>query len=106
MSSIGDKPQVVQAEGSSSPSNVEAEDLKVVQTADTVHFDEALKVLQGYDGDHEYTDQEEKQVRRIIDWRLMPVLCMTYCLQYYDKAMLSQAVSFYSQLRELGEGLT
>ncbi|KAL5348609.1 hypothetical protein ACLOAV_006026 [Pseudogymnoascus australis] len=94
MSSIGDKPQVVQAEGSSTPSNVEAEDLKVVQTADTVHFDEALKVLQGYDGDHEYTDQEEKQVRRIIDWRLMPVLCMTYCLQYYDKAMLSQAAIF------------
>ncbi|OBT65226.1 hypothetical protein VE03_04790 [Pseudogymnoascus sp. 23342-1-I1] len=94
MSSIGDKPQVIQAEGSSSPTNVEGEDLKAVQTTDTVHFDEALKVLQGYDGDQEYTEQEEKQVRRIIDWRLMPVLCMTYCLQYYDKAMLSQAAIF------------
>lgn len=62
-------------------------------TVDTVHNDEALKVLEGYTGDAEWTDQEEKKLRRKIDWRLMPVLCMTYGLQYYDKAMLSQAVS-------------
>jgi hypothetical protein len=94
MSSTSEKPQVIQTEGVTTPSNVEMEDLKTAQTTDTVHFDEALKVLQKYDGDQTWTDQEEKRVRRIIDWKLMPVLCITYCLQYYDKAMLSQAVSF------------
>ncbi|OBT43615.1 hypothetical protein VE00_05249 [Pseudogymnoascus sp. WSF 3629] len=94
MSSTSEKPQVIQTEGVTTPSNVEMEDLKTAQTTDTVHFDEALKVLQKYDGDQTWTDQEEKRVRRIIDWKLMPVLCITYCLQYYDKAMLSQAAIF------------
>lgn len=49
-------------------------------------------MLAGYSGDESWTEQEEIQVRRKIDWRLMPVLCVTYGLQYYDKAMLSQAV--------------
>ena len=63
------------------------------QNVDTVHQDEALKVLENYAGEKEWTPQEEKKLSRKIDWRLMPVLCMTYGLQYYDKAMLSQAVS-------------
>ena len=62
---------------------------------DTVHNDEALKVLENYGGEHEWTELEEKKLRRKIDWRLMPVLCATYGLQYYDKAMLSQAVSWH-----------
>lgn len=100
MSSNSDKPQVVQVEeGVTTPSDVDMEGLKATKTADTVHFDEALKVLQGYDGDQTWTEKEEKQVQRIIDWKLMPVLCMTYCLQYYDKAMLSQAVSSNLYLR-------
>ncbi|KFX99612.1 hypothetical protein O988_03757 [Pseudogymnoascus sp. VKM F-3808] len=94
MSSISDKPQDIQAERSTNASNAEIEDLKPVQTIDTLHHDEALRVLQGYDGDQTWDDMEEKRVRRIIDWRLMPVLCVTYCLQYYDKAMLSQAAIF------------
>ena len=60
---------------------------------DTVHQDEALKVLVAYEGEQAWTNKEENQVRRIIDFTLMPVLCITYGLQYYDKAMLSQAVS-------------
>jgi hypothetical protein len=64
-----------------------------VQTIDTTHKDEAMKVLATYDGDQTWTPEEERSVRRKIDWRLMPVLCATYGLQYYDKAMLSQAVS-------------
>lgn len=62
------------------------------KTVDTVHKDEAVKVLAAYQGDEAWTDEEEKRLRRKIDWRLMPVLCLTYMLQYYDKAMLSQAV--------------
>ncbi|KAE8149346.1 major facilitator superfamily domain-containing protein [Aspergillus avenaceus] len=40
---------------------------------------------------------DEKAGRRLvrkIDWRLMPVMCFTYGLQYYDKAILSQAAIF------------
>lgn len=56
--------------------------------------DEAAKVLASYDGPLTWTDDEEKKLRRKIDWRLMPVLCMTYGLQYYDKAMIGQAALF------------
>ena len=59
---------------------------------DTVHNDEALKVLATYEGDQEWTEEEEKRLRRKIDRRLLSILCATYGLQYYDKAMLSQAV--------------
>ncbi|KAK1487338.1 allantoate permease [Colletotrichum cuscutae] len=69
-------------------------EMKTSAAVDTVHNDEALKVLEGYTGDYEWTEKEEKKLRRKIDWRLMPVLCMTYGLQYYDKAMLSQAALF------------
>ncbi|KAF4947757.1 hypothetical protein FGADI_10151 [Fusarium gaditjirri] len=61
---------------------------------DTVHQDEAMKVLGAYGGDEAWTEAEEKKLRRKIDWKLMPVLCATYGLQYYDKAMLSQAALF------------
>lgn len=66
---------------------------KELAQVDTVHNDEAMKVLAAYDGEAEWSEAEEKKLRRKIDWRLMPVLCATYGLQYYDKAMLSQAVS-------------
>ncbi|KAI8940646.1 hypothetical protein NX059_001916 [Plenodomus lindquistii] len=65
-----------------------------VKPVDTVHGDEAARVLAGYTGEETWTEQEETQVRRRIDWRLMPILCVTYGLQYYDKAMLSQAALF------------
>ncbi|KAK2598857.1 hypothetical protein N8I77_012239 [Diaporthe amygdali] len=68
--------------------------LKPSATVDTIHNDEALKVLAGYDGESTWTAAEENKLRRKIDWMLMPVLCMTYGLQYYDKAMLSQAALF------------
>lgn len=60
---------------------------------DTVHGDEATKVLASYEGDQEWTPEEEKKVTKKIDWKLLPVLCVTYGLLYYDKAMLGQAVS-------------
>ncbi|KAH7017093.1 major facilitator superfamily domain-containing protein [Ilyonectria destructans] len=64
------------------------------KSVDVVHHDEALRVLENYTGDETWTPEEEKKLRRKIDWRLMPVLCATYGLQYYDKAMLSQAAIF------------
>lgn len=59
---------------------------------DTVHQDEAMRVLGAYTGEAEWSEEEESKLRRKLDWKLMPVLCATYGLQYYDKAMLSQAV--------------
>ena len=60
---------------------------------DTVHGDEATKVLATYEGDQEWSPEEEKKLTKRIDWKLLPVLCITYGLLYYDKAMLGQAVS-------------
>lgn len=60
---------------------------------DTVHDDEAMKVFASYDGDQSWDATEEKQLRKKIDRRLLPILCLTYALQYYDKGMISQAVS-------------
>jgi hypothetical protein len=71
----------------------ESIDREDVAKVDTVHNDEAVKVIAGYTGDLEWTKEEEDRLRKKIDWKLMPVLCLTYGLQYYDKAMLGQAVS-------------
>ncbi|KAG8163035.1 hypothetical protein KVR01_007513 [Diaporthe batatas] len=67
---------------------------KSLKAVNTIEGDEALKVLQAYSGEQEWTDKEEASLRRKLDWRLMPVLCATYGLLYYDKAMLSQAALF------------
>ncbi|KAG6035720.1 hypothetical protein E4U41_005948 [Claviceps citrina] len=61
---------------------------------DSVHKDEAAKILDTYDGDRQWTDGEEKRLRRRTDWRLLPVLAMTYGLEFYDKNILSQAALF------------
>ncbi|KAF3002587.1 hypothetical protein E8E13_008268 [Curvularia kusanoi] len=71
-----------------------SDDGNALKIVDTVHQDEAMRVLATYQGPDEWTEQEEKSLRRKIDLRLMPVLCLTYGLQYYDKAMLSQAALF------------
>ncbi|KAL1955029.1 hypothetical protein VTO42DRAFT_320 [Malbranchea cinnamomea] len=63
---------------------------------DTVHNDEALKVrnLARYQGDLNWDEKEEKHLARRIDRKLLPLLCLTYGLQYYDEAMLSHAAIF------------
>jgi hypothetical protein len=70
------------------------DELKPVLTVDTVHQDEALKVIGRYAGDLTWTPEDEKKLVKRIDRKLLPLLVITYGLQYYDKAMLSQAVSF------------
>ncbi|KAL4821219.1 major facilitator superfamily domain-containing protein [Aspergillus spinulosporus] len=61
---------------------------------DTTHTDEAMKVLARYTGAESWQPSDEKRLVRKVDWRLLPLLCLTYGLQYYDKAMLSQAALF------------
>lgn len=70
----------------------DATDLEKTVQVDTLHQDEAMKVLASYEGPLEWTPEEEKKVVRKIDRRLLSLLVLTYGLQYYDKAMLSQAV--------------
>ena len=62
-------------------------------TVDTLHNDEALKVLASYQGDETWTAVEEKKLIREIDRRLLSILCITYGLQYHDKAMLQTTVA-------------
>jgi hypothetical protein len=61
-------------------------------SVDTIHNDEALRVLAAEHGSDEWDPAEEKRLLRKLDWKLLPLLCFTYGLQYYDKAMLGQAV--------------
>lgn len=76
------------------------ESFQPLKAVDTVHKDEALKVFANYHGDESWNGDEEKKLRRKIDWKVMPVLCFTYMLQYYDKAMLSQAVCHNRNLQQ------
>lgn len=76
------------------PASTTIEDLRKTTTIDTIHNDEAVKILATYAGDEHWTPAEEKSVVRKIDRRLLPLLILTYGLQYYDKAMLSQAAIF------------
>ncbi|KAF3005952.1 hypothetical protein E8E13_010158 [Curvularia kusanoi] len=70
------------------------EDLRKAKTIDTIHNDEALRVLAQYAGDASWTPEEEKKLVRRLDRKLISLLVITYGLQYYDKAMLSQAALF------------
>lgn len=69
--------------------------------------DEAAKILMDYTAANphltRWTAAEEDALVRQIDWRIMPVLCVTYALQWYDKAMLSQAALF-GLIEDLGLG--
>ncbi|KAE9973696.1 hypothetical protein EG328_004254 [Venturia inaequalis] len=73
---------------------IKDEETRNTKMIETVHNDEAVKVLANYHGEEIWEDAEEKRLRRKLDWKLMPILCLTYGLQYYDKSMLSQAALF------------
>jgi hypothetical protein len=69
------------------------EEVKPRPTIGTVHQDEAHTVLARYYGNESWTPQEEQDLLRRLDKKLITLLVVTYGLQYYDKAMLAQAVS-------------
>lgn len=69
-------------------------DPKAAIAVDNRHNDEAMTVLASYNGPQEWSEKEEQQVRKKIDRRLLPILVICYGLQYYDKAMISQAALF------------
>ena len=51
------------------------------------------KATSAHGGTPAWTEEEEKRLVRKIDKRLLPIMAFSYGLQYYDKAMLSQAVN-------------
>lgn len=64
-------------------------------SVDSFRRDEASRIIDEYTaggGSSDWTEEEENRLRRKIDWRLTPVLCFSLFMQYYDKAILSQAV--------------
>ncbi len=76
-----EKPEAIRAEDVTESQAESAAELKRTVTVDTVHNDEAVKVLANYAGEATWTEKEEKHVRRKIDRRLLPILCATYGLQ-------------------------
>lgn len=72
--------------------------LRNVESVDSFHHDEAAKILADYvaaGGPEEWSALEEKNLIRKIDRRLLPVLAFTFFLTWYDKGILSQAVSIH-----------
>lgn len=54
--------------------------------------DIALKAFQEYDGQViEIDEATNKRLLRIIDWNLIPLMCVVYGLNYLDKTTLSYA---------------
>ncbi|EEB05202.1 allantoate permease [Schizosaccharomyces japonicus yFS275] len=63
-----------------------------VNEAQLQNLDVAVQLLA--DDDFEYTKEEANRVLRKIDLVLMPLMCITYALQYLDKVALSYAALF------------
>lgn len=103
---MASKTDVVEEEHVSRNTRTGFDELNKIAKVDTVHDDEAMKVLAHYVGDEEWSDIEEKKLRRKIDRRLLSILCITYGLQYYDKAMLAQAVLLYNHYYTVSNSLT
>lgn len=66
--------------------------IQVLKHADRNDADEALKVLEGENGEViELTPEDERKLLRKIDLNLMPLLCLVYGLNYLDKTTVSYA---------------
>ena len=70
------------------------EELRHTKTIDIIHSDEALRVPAQYAVDASWMPEEEKELVRRLDRKLISLLVITYGLKYYDKATLSQAALF------------
>lgn len=55
--------------------------------------DVALKFVEEHEG-ITFTKEEEQAVLRKIDWVLMPLMFVSYCIQYMDKSVIAQAVIY------------
>ncbi|KAF9883321.1 hypothetical protein FE257_003739 [Aspergillus nanangensis] len=55
---------------------------------------DAQLLVDTYTGAKDWSPSEEARIRHKIDRKLLTMLCCTYSLQYYDKAVLGQAAIF------------
>lgn len=78
MPTTPEKGDIEQAKAETQPSATTLEDLQQQKTIDTIHADEAVKVLANYAGDETWTEKEEKRLVKKIDRRLLPLLILTY----------------------------
>ncbi|KAK6068209.1 major facilitator superfamily transporter [Seiridium cupressi] len=62
-------------------------------TQSHVDGDVALQFLAGAD-QISFTEEESRRVKRKIDMRLLPILCLTFGLQYLDKVTVSYAAVY------------
>lgn len=59
---------------------------------DVSHADAALSFLRNTSTDiRPMTPEDEKRLLRKIDWMIMPLMWMCYCLQYLDKTLINYA---------------
>lgn len=68
---------------------------KSFQPIDEIRRDEAVQIIEDYiaaGGQQEWTEWEEKRLKRKIDWKLIPVVAVTMFFQLYDKNIMAQAV--------------
>ncbi|KAF4439158.1 transporter [Fusarium acutatum] len=71
----------------------QGEEVKLSQI-DTMHNDEALKVVVGYSGEASWTPEEEKRLVKKIDRRILVIVVITFGVQFYDKYLFSHAALF------------
>lgn len=50
--------------------------------------DEALKAFQDNEGRIEIDEATNKRLLRIVDWNLIPLMCVVYGLNYLDKTTI------------------
>lgn len=67
--------------------------------------DEALTFLQHEGTVRAMTEEDEKKLRRKIDWMIMPLMFCCYCLQYLDKTLINYANVMVSELDVLCQAL-
>ncbi|MBA7494826.1 hypothetical protein ES702_05403 [subsurface metagenome] len=78
MPTTTEKRDIEEAKTEPQPSATTLEDLQQQKTIDTIHADEALKVLANYAGDEAWAEKEEKKLVKKIDRKLLPLLILTY----------------------------
>lgn len=62
-----------------------------IRNTSTRNADDALDFLQHEGPVRDMTEQDEKTLRRKIDWMVMPLMWSCYCLQYLDKTLINYA---------------
>ncbi|QKX59085.1 uncharacterized protein TRUGW13939_06216 [Talaromyces rugulosus] len=93
MSTIDDKidaPSAVDVEKEGSPTPAKHVDSRIVKHSHDV--DEAMKAFEGIEGQVITIDEAtNRRLLKIIDWHMMPLMCVVYGMNYLDKTTISYA---------------